>query len=775
MEQVRIDSLRGAGVEGEGSGRRSHRSHQSRSRESSSSRRPDRASSRTRENEPGLPRERRTGDHLTVGRRQGRSRSSGHRSDDSSDSRRQVGHQNSLRSLLEADMSERDMDREIEELAMQIQAEGLLDGRDLDNIDLTRDDDLSRKIAEVYRRRQRERSRHEAARRSNASAVSTTSRSDVVTPNSGQRDQREGRPRTLRRNSTGAHSPAAATSVRSSEDRSRPPLAPSAASHLEVQRKRRPQSTGRSRASTTPIEPTGSEAARAGTRSQTDLSVQTGDGATARPVLHDGRSTSSPTVSSAHNSPGMPSLPFASRVPQSPLSTPPQSSTSRFPENRRSLPPTDLAAVSNIMASFSSTPPTAHHRRTPSQFYSEPSITCSSCDKQHIEYDLHYNCKTCAAGSWNICLNCYRQGKGCQHWFGFGYVAWNKWEEARRRNPGIEQPHMLTANRYQPPRAFPGGADGRRTMTMEDPALRLESGTFCANCLSLANGCYWRCDVCNRGDWGYCNTCVNQGKCCTHPLLPLTYMPSSGRATPPRSPQSSMPYAAAILPTSGGSGIGPFMPISFKTRCDACQNTIDPTEHRHHCFECTSSLEPDTLPGDYDICTACYEKLATRRQVSAENGLQGWRRCPSGHRMVIVTFQEGRRGQWRHIIQDLVGGRSLARTALDGGELMKWTWQEGGDKRTRIVTKDVAGTAPTSAPGVPDEELTQTFPSEGSLGMKCTARWGWFGQNGQKADDELNFPVGAEIREVMDVNTEWYFGTYLGDEGLFPAGYVVVS
>jgi hypothetical protein len=86
--------------------------------------------------------------------------------------RRYVEHQSSLRSLISSsDVDSRDMEREIEEFARQIQAEGLLDGLDLENIDLVNNGELSRKITEAYRRRQRERSRHQPARRSDASVA----------------------------------------------------------------------------------------------------------------------------------------------------------------------------------------------------------------------------------------------------------------------------------------------------------------------------------------------------------------------------------------------------------------------------------------------------------------------------------------------------------------------------------------------------------------------------------------------------------------------------
>jgi len=37
--------------------------------------------------------------------------------------------------------------------------------------------------------------------------------------------------------------------------------------------------------------------------------------------------------------------------------------------------------------------------------------------------------------------------------------------------------------------------------------------------------------------------------------------------------------------------------------------------------------------------------------------------------------------------------------------------------------------------------------------------------------DELDFPRGAEITDVLDVNGEWGWGVYCGKGGLFPLGY----
>ena len=112
----------------------------------------------------------------TSERRRHRSESRQRRDDSSDTRRRQIEHQSSIRSLIgSSDVESLDMDREVEEFARQIQEEGLLDGLDLDNIDLTNNDELSRKITEAYRRRQRERTRHDGSRRSNASGASRNS------------------------------------------------------------------------------------------------------------------------------------------------------------------------------------------------------------------------------------------------------------------------------------------------------------------------------------------------------------------------------------------------------------------------------------------------------------------------------------------------------------------------------------------------------------------------------------------------------------------------
>lgn len=668
--------------------------------------------------------------------RHGRSESQQRSRDSSRSRRRAIEHQASIRSLISSsDVDSRDMEREIEEFAAQIQEEGLLDGLDLDNIDLASNDELTRKITEAYRRRQQQRSRHEQPRRS-PSRPPTTDHSRS----------------TSRQRTNSAHAPSA-SSTSHVEDRTRPPIT---STHLEVRagserRRRRTSSGGRS--ATDAVRPSTADA-RPASRSQADLRLgsQTSDTTSRRPSFAESRSSSMPTTWSGAQAPV--GRPFSERASASQNVTagPAEMTSSETSGNPRirQRPASLVVSSTNPLPSLGLPPSPGRQQRARSQFYHEPSIMCARCDQPHIEYHLHYSCSQCNRGNWNICLDCYRRGKGCLHWYGFGHAAFNKWERAQANggDEHLEPPHILTANRYIPPQAIPGGADGRRTMTTEDPMRRLQSGMFCARCFAWANECFWRCHVCNEGDWGFCNNCVNQGRGCTHNLLPLTH----------------------VLPTPN-----PNSPLTFKTTCDHCRTAIPPTQSRYHCYSCSSTVVPETQPGDYDICIECYTKLVSDHHISAENGPGGWRRCLNGHRMVIIGFQDGNGGQHRYIVQDLVGGWDLhvepygSPDASNPGhqKLQKWWWfSPSHEKLARLVTRDVKATAPSGPP------WTDSFPPNGGVGMEVAALWAWYPQVG--SDDELPFPKGAEIREVEDVNGDWFFGYYMGTKGLFPAPYVRV-
>jgi hypothetical protein len=372
-----------------------------------------------------------------------------------------------------------------------------------------------------------------------------------------------------------------------------------------------------------------------------------------------------------------------------------------------------------------------------------------------------------------LCLECYRAGKGCLHWFGFGQASSARWKALKGAGTiadDAEPPHILAARRFLRPRASEGGAEGRHVLTTEDPVKRLQSGCFCMNCLACANECFWQCQSCNDGEWGFCNNCVNQGKVCSHPLLALVHKPRATRGENDASPADS----SVVFGVDG-----PLEPLTFRVGCDICHRTIMPTSTRFHCYQCTSSLLNDHQAGDYDMCTACYAELVAHDRISADNGPGGWRRCLQGHRMVLVGFVDGAR---RVVQQDLVGGVGLSRRALPApaahaaaahaaaAEL----WLSDQGRHQRLATLDVAATPPSSWP---QTALAPTHPPDGGFGARATARWAWFPPRASAADraDELCFPRGALITECVDLNGDWLVGVYMGQRRLLPAPYVQIA
>ncbi|TVY84039.1 E3 ubiquitin-protein ligase CHFR [Lachnellula suecica] len=827
LNEVRDLSLREVGVEAPDARRERRRREDSRLRSSTphSSRDPsrdgrsgdERERERRRRREADSERRRARDDPIlrpetesTEERRRRRSNEEGRRrhEETSRTAARQIEHQSSLRSLLSS--SEIDSHEMEEEILRQIREEGLLDGIDLENIDVSQEDQISERIAEAFRRRQSEKARQKRERDRRREESARRNEGRVSAPDSREVSGDDG-DRSSRRRVTHSRTSSA---VSQGDEPSRPPTSISAAhaSHLGVQSgdegRRRRRTTSGNRSSTAPIPVAGVEV-RPAARSSTDLGnrPQSLNLSSVRPsVTSNSRSTTDPTVQrpSELPAPESPRAPSSSPTTRTfPRSEDPSALTSQ--SQTRAAPPAEIfvpssapSAVSNsgdralmpaplsprdpgqtslsdrANALSSGTRPTSSSSavsRNRPQLYPEPSLTCARCAKPHIEYDLHYNCAICHGGNYNLCLPCYRSGAGCLHWFGFGYAAWSKWDRLTQSGEmpaDSERPHMLTANRYVPPRMAPGGADGRRTLTPDDPQKRLQSGAFCANCLAWANECYWRCDFCNEADWGFCNLCVNQGRSCTHALLPLTFKPADSDALPltPTHDQQ-MPPSAKILTGPGVVDIGRFKPLTFSTACDICHYPIQPSTTRYHCFSCTSKV-PNTQPGDYDICTTCYPKLVVSRRISAENGNNGWRRCLQGHRMIIVGFEDNRGGQRRVVVQDLVGGRGLHEEpfkSTDQLDLQQWSWADG--TRLKLVTSDVMKTAPTS---LPELVTASAYPPDGGIGMTCVALWSWYPAEG--ANDELLFPKGAEIREVTDVNGDWFHGTYMGKRGLFPAPYM---
>lgn len=132
--------------------------------------------------------------------------------------------------------------------------------------------------------------------------------------------------------------------------------------------------------------------------------------------------------------------------------------------------------------------------------------------------------------------------------------------------------------------------------------------------------------------------------------------------------------------------------------------------------------------------------------------------------MSVVGFTEGKDGQNRVVIRDIVGGSGLSTEAHESDKsLQKWCWYVGGSKVQRLVTVSVAASPP-------EEQDQHELPPDGGAGLRGGAVWSWY--PAPDADDELMFPRGAEVREIEDVNGDWCFGSYMGAKGLFPSPYV---
>ncbi|KAK2066887.1 hypothetical protein P8C59_000667 [Phyllachora maydis] len=193
-------------------------------------------------------------------------------------------------------------------------------------------------------------------------------------------------------------------------------------------------------------------------------------------------------------------------------------------------------------------------------------------------------------------------------------------------------------------------------------------------------------------------------------------------------------------------------------------------------------LDNIDLSSDYDICDPCYVRLVADGTISAENGVGGWRRCPQGHRTVVLVFLETRDGQRRCIIRDLVGGHKLHLDLVSGAAgLQLAQWYEGEQKLERLVTLEAGASTKALVdsnrarldPGLLGR-LTDKFPRNGGSGAAGTARWAWW-RTEPDATDELLFPKGAEITEIEDANKEWFFGVYMGAKGLFPGAYLKMT
>ncbi|KAL9632647.1 MAG: hypothetical protein Q9164_005186 [Protoblastenia rupestris] len=689
---------------------------------------------------------------------------------------RQIEHQSSLRSLLSS--SDLDSSEMEEEILRQIMEEGILDGIDLNNIDGSQEDELSEKIAEAYRRRHNQRSGLR-----DIPATQRRSHSQEHDPAAEQRRQRRSA-----RISNSSHPPV-----------SRPHLLeayPTVQGHRrrtssEHRRQTSPNTSSHSR--------TSSDTQRQAVRSATDLSNQPHS---SEATTSNSREASYRPRRAADVNEGQPEIRFRGRTSQEP--------SFRYTNDRFCIPSNTAAHPSTVGPNSTSpnlgdrpqNPSTSSQQSTvdnggaisdiasaPSapttqpSIYLEPSISCEQCGRANLQYDPYWNCSKCKGGKYNICQRCYRTGKGCLHWYGFGYAATQRYERQAPPTgspPNHELPHRLIGHRYiRPPpeslRSEPKDTPPIRHTT-SDPAKRLQSGPYCSSCSLFSPNCYWKCDSCNEGEWGFCNSCVNQGKCCTHALLPVglrSYL-NDHKRSPPATPTSTSFTPAHASPVSSiHTTPEAYTALTISTHCDNCTYPIPPSTTRFHCPICNN--------GDFDLCTTCYLKLIKRGTISADNGPKGWRRCPNGHRMIVVGFEDSALGQRRIVVKDLVGGHALKEgeeeeeEERDPAQSIEWSWRDGERRQVKSIARNINGSssASTSTTNLPSDAtpppLLKTYPPNGGVGMRVLALWSYWPEEG--VVDELAFPKGAEIGEGEDINGDWFWGVYCGRKGLFPGAY----
>ncbi|MCJ1227460.1 hypothetical protein MMC12_004115 [Toensbergia leucococca] len=772
VEEVRDMSLREVGVRGPGTYERSAR-HRGGSRDS----RDDEA------------RQRRRRDHDRRRREEGRSTARGGAvggtgPTDSRAQARQIEHQSSLRSLLSNSDGESSLMEE--EILRQIIEEGLLDGIDPNNMNAAQEDELSERIADAYRRRHSDRPRSQNSpteerrglRTYSAGQYQSQQHRDERSPNIGDQSTNSSHPPVSRSQLLDAypvtHGRRRRTSSDSRRQRSPPPTSsprgtsrgqrqaarsatdlPSRPHTAQIVQNRPTELSSQGRRTTDPQPHGQRNEARGHPR-------QISQGADSDPPIQ----ISSPRSS---DSQVIASLPSSSQV-----SGPITHDVGNFPGNAAPQGTPYPLEVPKLMPRPSSSPSTATVVQP--ELYLEPSIRCDRCGKLGIEYELHENCSVCREGQYNLCLRCYRLGLGCLHWYGFGYAGWQRYERQAPPSgysPSHQLPHTLTAHRFlRPGSLHPSGSGSPQRLSIENPAKRLQSGAFCSNCSAFANDCFWKCSLCNEGEWGFCNHCVNQGKCCTHPLLPVAHTSASisekqlntsiqhsfALLTSPKSRSRFNPYELISSPL--------YTPLTFSTKCDICTYPIQPSNTRYHCSHCNE--------GNYNICTTCYLKAVITDRISKENGDKGWRRCFKGHRMIVIGFEDSPVGQRRIVVKDLVGGHAL-KDDMDVGQGAneEWSWQDGERRQIRTVPKQMAGGVDDSNATAAVAPLLKRYPPDGGVGMKVLAMWSYWPQEGTQ--DELGFPKGAEITEVADINGDWFWGCYAASKGLFPGNYVRIQ
>ncbi|KAL9585493.1 MAG: hypothetical protein Q9203_004220, partial [Teloschistes exilis] len=208
-----------------------------------------------------------------------------------------------------------------------------------------------------------------------------------------------------------------------------------------------------------------------------------------------------------------------------------------------------------------------------------------------------------------------------------------------------------------------------------------------------------------------------------------------------------------------------YVSLTLSTQCDICEKSIPPSTTRFHCPQCNE--------GDYNICTESYQNLISTNRISRDDGDKGWRRCPSGHRMIITAFEDSSAGQRRTIVKDRVGGYALREHTASGNDnapqvtTHELSWRDGdGQQRVRtLVSKQPVPSSGEREGGTTENNTLQPhqLPSGGS-GTRALALWVYWPED--PSPDDLSFPRGAEIVEVENVNGDWFVGWYAGRNGV---------
>ncbi|KAL8913079.1 MAG: hypothetical protein Q9171_002059 [Xanthocarpia ochracea] len=255
------------------------------------------------------------------------------------------------------------------------------------------------------------------------------------------------------------------------------------------------------------------------------------------------------------------------------------------------------------------------------------------------------------------------------------------------------------------------------------------------------------------------------------PTRPVAEGAPSRPTLPPRASDPGQTHPAQPVDPSENSSHSHEAPSAAQAVPHPSASALDtPKLHIEPSVTCNSALEASIT---FARGATVWEEDASIGMASGMQRSRGWRKCPNGHRMIVIGFEDCSAGQRRVIVKDLVGGLGL-KTAGDsnhhstGQEL---SWQDGQQHHIRRVFGQETFNE-TEDSGTTASPLLRNYPASGGLGMRALAVWSYWPE--EDATDELSFPRGAEIREVEDINGDWSLGSYSGKIGLFPSNHVRV-